>query len=235
MQEENNMNRESNSYTLIYAAIVVILVAVALAFISQSLKPQQARNEAVDKMQQILSSLNVKVDSKNAESEYKKLITDSYVVNYKGEKLEGEAFVTELAEELNKPESERKYPVYEATIDGNKKYILSMRGAGLWGPIWGFMALNDDKDTVYGASFGHAGETPGLGAEIDKADFSKKFLGKKFFNSEGSFVSIAIVKPGKSAQGKDYVDGISGGTITSQGVDAMLQSSIGAYDKFLKK
>ncbi|MDR3060630.1 MAG: NADH:ubiquinone reductase (Na(+)-transporting) subunit C [Dysgonamonadaceae bacterium] len=229
------MNKEGNSYTLVYASIVVILVAVALAFVSQTLRPQQAKNEAIDKMQQILGSLHVTTTGANAEMEYKKLITDSYVVNVKGEKIEGDAFVTEPAEELNKPESERKYPVYEAMIDGKKKYILSMRGTGLWGPIWGFMALNDDKNTVYGASFGHAGETPGLGAEIDKPAFGKEFIGKKFFNHEGQFVSIAIVKPGKIAQGKDYVDGISGGTITSQGVDAMLSNSIGAYHEFLKK
>lgn len=229
------MNRESNSYTLGYASIVVILVAVALAFISQVLRPQQAKNEAIDKMQQILGSLNVTTTSANAETEYKKLIIDSYVVNIKGEKAEGDAFVTEPAEELNKPEPERKYPVYEAMIDGKKKYILSMRGTGLWGPIWGFIALNNDKNTVYGASFGHSGETPGLGAEIDKPVFGKKFIGKKFFDNEGNFVSIAIVKPGKTVQGKDYVDGISGGTITSQGVDAMLSNSIGAYNEFLKK
>ncbi len=229
------MNRESNSYTLVYSSIVVILVAVALAFVSQVLRPQQSKNEAIDKMQQLLRSLNIEAKRKEAEAKYKELVIDSYLVNSRGEKVEGDAFSTELADELNKPESDRKYPVYEATIDGKTKYILAMRGAGLWGPIWGFMALDDDKNTVYGASFGHAGETPGLGAEIDKSAFGKEFVGKKFFNSEEKFVSIAIVKPGKTAHGQDYVDGISGGTITSQGVNAMLSSSIGAYTEFLKK
>jgi Na+-transporting NADH:ubiquinone oxidoreductase subunit C len=228
------MNRESNLYTLVYASIVVILVAMALAFVSQSLRSQQAKNEAIDKMQQILKSLNVEVKSAEAEAKYKELIIDSYVVNNKGEKEDGDAFSTELAEELDQPEAERKYPVYEAKVEGKIKYILAMRGAGLWGPIWGFMALDDDKNTVFGASFGHAGETPGLGAEIDKTEFGDKFAGKKFFNDEGKFVSIAIVKPGKSAAGQDYVDGISGGTITSQGVNSMLESSIGAYTEFLK-
>jgi Na+-transporting NADH:ubiquinone oxidoreductase subunit C len=229
------MNREGNWYTLVYASVVVVLVAVALAFVSQVLRPEQAKNEAIDKMQQILRSLNITVTSVRAEAEYKKSIVDSYVVNGKGDRVEGVAFVTELAEELNKPEAERKYPVYEAMIDGKKKYVLSMRGTGLWGPIWGFMALDDDKNTVYGASFGHAGETPGLGAEIDKSAFGKNFIGKRFFNSEGKFVSIAIVKPGKTDREKDWVDGISGGTITSRGVDAMLSGSIGAYNEFLKK
>ncbi len=229
------MNRESNSYTLIYASVVVILVAVALAFVSQVLRPQQSKNEAIDKMQQILRSLNIEAKSTEAEAKYKKLIVDSYVVNNKGEKVDGNAFSTELAEELNNPDSERKYPVFEAKVDGKTKYILAMRGAGLWGPLWGFISLDEDKNTVYGASFGHAGETPGLGAEIEKTGFGKEFIGKKFFNNDGKFLSIAIVKPGKTAHGQDYVDGISGGTITSQGVDAMLTNSIGAYTEFLKK
>ena len=110
-----------------------------------------------------------------------------------------------------------------------------MHGAGLWGPIWGFISLNDDKNTVYGASFDHEGETPGLGAEIDRPHFGHEFIGKKFFDAENKFVSIAIVKPGKQAHGQDYVDGISGGTITSNAVNDMLKSSIGAYEMFLRK
>lgn len=227
------MNRESNVYTIVYASVMVIIVALLLAFTSQSLQTKQRQNEDIDKMRQILRSINVNASNKEAESKYKELITDAFVVNENGEKVEGNAFETNLVDELSKPESERKYPVYVAIIEGQQKYILSMRGAGLWGPIWGYISLNDDKNTVYGADFGHAGETPGLGAEIDKPIFSHEFIGKKFFNPEGKFVSIAIVKPGKSAQGQDYVDGISGGTITSQGVNAMLQTSIGAYDKFL--
>jgi len=110
-----------------------------------------------------------------------------------------------------------------------------MRGTGLWGPIWGFVSLDDDKNTVYGASFGHEGETPGLGAEIEQPPFRHEFIGKKFFNAENKFTSIAVVKAGKSAQGQDYVDGISGGTITSQGVNDMLKASIGSYETFLRK
>jgi Na+-transporting NADH:ubiquinone oxidoreductase subunit C len=229
------MNKESNSYTLIYAVITVIVVALLLAFTSQLLRPKQAQNEAIDKIRQILSSIHVASTNANAEQLYKEYITDTYLVNAQGEKVQGDAFKTELAEELAKPEAERHYPVFEARIDGHINYILCMRGAGLWGPIWGYISLNEDKNTVYGASFGHEGETPGLGAEIERPEFGKKFVGKKFFNSSGAFTSIAVVKAGKTAQGQDYVDGISGGTITSQGVDVMLKASIGAYEPFLKK
>jgi len=229
------MNKESNLYTIIYSVIIVVIVAVALAYTSEALRPMQARNIAIDKIRQLLTSINIESTHSDAEQLFEKYIVDSYLVDSQGEKVQGDAFNTELAGELNKPAAERKYPVFEALIDGNKKYILSMRGAGLWGPIWGFISLDDDKNTVYGASFDHEGETPGLGAEISHSYFEREFIGKKFFNPENKFVSIAVVKPGKPAQGQDYVDGISGGTITSNGVNEMLKSSIGAYEPFLRK
>jgi Na+-transporting NADH:ubiquinone oxidoreductase subunit C len=229
------MNKESNSYTLVYAVITVIVVAVLLAFTSEALHPLQARNIAIDKIRQILTSINTESTQSDAEQLFKQYITDSYLINSQGEKVSGDAFEIDLANELMKPEAERKYPVFESFINGNKKYILSMRGTGLWGAVWGFIALDDDKNTVYGASFGHEAETPGLGAEIDRPPFRQEFIGKKFFNAENKFTSIAVVKAGKSAEGQDYVDGISGGTITSQAVDAMLKLSIGAYEPFLRR
>ena len=228
------MNRESNVYTIVYASGMVILVALLLAFTSQSLQKKQQQNEAIDKMRQILRSININASNAEAENEYKKLITESFLVDVKGNKTDGDAFETNLVDELAKTEATRKYPVYVATINGEQKYILSMSGTGLWGPIWGYISLDSDKNTVYGADFGHAGETPGLGAEIDKPEFGREFIGKHIFNQENKFVSIAIVKPGKTAIGQDYVDGISGGTITSQSVHVMLETSIGAYNEFLR-
>ncbi|MCC8145686.1 MAG: NADH:ubiquinone reductase (Na(+)-transporting) subunit C [Bacteroidales bacterium] len=227
------MNKDSNVYTIIYASVMVVLVALLLAFTSESLRPMQAKNEAVDKMRQILTSVNVESTNANAEELYNQLIVDAFLVNSNGDKVDGNAFDTELVNELRKPVAERSYPVFVANIDGSMKYILSLRGAGLWGPLWGFISLDDDKETIYGASFGHEGETPGLGAEIDKPAFAHEFTGKKIFNAEGQYTSVAVVKPGQVAQGRDYVDGISGGTITSQGVDAMLYSSLEAYEPFL--
>lgn len=227
------MNKDSNIYTLIYASVMVVLVALILAFTSEKLGPTQQENVAVDKMRQILTSLKVESTNANAKELYEKLIVDAYLVNSNGERVDGDAFNTELTDEVRKPVSERNYPVFVAEIDGSMKYVLSLQGAGLWGPLWGFISLDNNKRTIYGASFGHAGETPGLGAEIDKPAFAHEFVGKNIFNPEGQFTSVAIVKPGKSAMGKDYVDGISGGTITSQGVDAMLYSSLEAYEPFL--
>ncbi|MDR2622905.1 MAG: NADH:ubiquinone reductase (Na(+)-transporting) subunit C [Dysgonamonadaceae bacterium] len=235
VQTNNTKNKEKNTYTLVYASVMVVLVALILAYVSDALHPQQAKNEAIDKMRQMLSALNIVSGNKNAESLYKATITDSYVVDSDGNKVEGDAFETDLAAEGLKPLAERKFPVFEASVDGVKKYILSLRGAGLWGPVWGFISLDEDRNTVFGASFGHEGETPGLGAEIDKPAFARQFQGKKIFNPAGRFTSIAIVKPGKTAADKDYVDGISGGTITSRGVDAMLYSSLEFYVPYLTK
>jgi Na+-transporting NADH:ubiquinone oxidoreductase subunit C len=228
-------NREGNLYTVLYASLIVILVAVALAVTSEALAARQKKNEDIDKKRQMLTALNIESTNADAEQLYAKYITDAYCVDAQGKKTEGDAFDAELEQILRQPEADRRYPVFEATIDGRKKYVLSMRGAGLWGPIWGFISFDDDRNTVYGASFGHEGETPGLGAEIERPAFGKRLIGKHFFDTAGKFVSVAVVKAGKTAQGQDYIDGISGGTITSQGVDAMLKSSVGVYEEFLKE
>jgi Na+-transporting NADH:ubiquinone oxidoreductase subunit C len=229
------MNKESNAYTLIYSVIIVVIIAVMLAVASEALQPMQAKNEAIDKIRHILISINIPSTNSDAEQLFEKYVVDSYLINSQGEKVPGDAFRTELSYEFTRPVAEQKYPVFEALINGNRKFILSTYGSGLWGPIWGFVSLEEDRNTVYGASFDHSGETPGLGAEINTPMFEHRFIGKKFFNPENRFTSIAVVKPGRSLRGQDYVDGISGGTITSHGVENMLKSSIGAYEAFLRK
>ncbi|WP_106827747.1 NADH:ubiquinone reductase (Na(+)-transporting) subunit C [Parabacteroides pacaensis] len=225
------MNRDSNVYTIIYASVMVILVAIVLAFTSQSLKEKQLKNEDIDKMMQILRSIRVQTTAATAEAKYDELIKEAFLVDENGQKIDGDAFSANVVEAFA---HHTGLPVFVADIDGQTKYILALRGAGLWGPIWGYISLDDDKNTVYGADFGHQGETPGLGAEITKSSFSEEFYGKKIFNNAGEFSSIAVVKPGKTAEGQDYVDGISGGTITSQGVNKMLYTSLKDYVEFLK-
>jgi Na+-transporting NADH:ubiquinone oxidoreductase subunit C len=207
---------------------MVVMVALLLAFTSESLKSYQKKNEANDKRRQILRSVNVSVSGNETESRYNELIKESFLVNDKGRKVEGEAF----AVDASKMVAENIYPVFVAHVDGQTKYILAMYGTGLWGPIWGYIAMNDDRNTVYGADFSHQGETPGLGAEIATPAFSSKFSGKQIFKNN-DFKSIAIVKRGKTVQGQDYVDGISGGTITSNGVDQMIRNSLKGYVEFL--
>ncbi|MDR0749112.1 MAG: NADH:ubiquinone reductase (Na(+)-transporting) subunit C, partial [Tannerellaceae bacterium] len=153
---------------------------------------------------------------------------DSFLVNEQGAKVEGDAFASDVVKAFG----QHTYPVFVARVDGQIKYIMALSGAGLWGPLWGYVSVNDDRNTIYGADFSHAGETPGLGAEIIMPSFSGQFAGKHIF-AKGEFKSVAIVKPGKSAAGQDYVDGISGGTITSQGVDKMIFDSLQGYVRFL--
>jgi Na+-transporting NADH:ubiquinone oxidoreductase subunit C len=208
---------------------MVVLVAVLLAFTSESLRDFQKKNEANDKRQQILRSINVSVSGDETEAKYNELIKDAFLVNDKGQRIDGDAFSVDASKMF----VEKTFPVFIATVDGQSKYIMTMYGTGLWGPIWGYISFNDDKNTVYGTDFSHQGETPGLGAEIVTHAFSSQFAGKEIFKNN-DFKSIAIVKPGKAAQGQDYVDGISGGTITSNGVDRMLKNSLGHYVEFLK-
>lgn len=226
------MNRENSAYTIIYASIMVIIVALGLAFTHQTLIDKQTRNENIDTMQQILRSLNIDATADVAESKYGELIKNAYLITPDGQKVEGTEGVTPDDPAFSGKEASKGIPVFEAEVEGKKIYILPMNGAGLWGPIWGYLAVESNGSTVYGSEFGHAGETPGLGAEIVTPDFRNQFKGKELIKNN-DFKSIAVVKPGQSVADRDYVDGISGGTITSKGVDAMLLESVGEYKNFL--
>ena len=237
------MDTNSNSYTFMYAAIMVIVAAAILSGTAIGLKPRQDRNVEIEKKSNILTSVSKGLDTEKAEnktayieSEYSKYITSSYIVNSKGKKVEGNAFTVDLHKELSKSVKEDiNLPVFECKDDdGSIKYVLPVRGKGLWGPIWGYIALEDDMNTIFGANFDHKGETPGLGAEINQSWFSKPFKGKKLFDESGKFVSIEIVKGGASPDNSHGVDAISGGTITSKGLQAMLQDNLSLYQNFLK-
>lgn len=229
------MNRNGNTYTVLYAAIMVILVAALLAFAAMALKPRQVKNAEIEKKQSILASVNIESDVKNAEAIYAEKIVSEYVVNVKGEKVEGSAFNTDLKKERAKAHEDMLLPVFECQTDDGLKYVLPLRGAGLWGPIWGFVALNEDMNTIYGANFDHQGETPGLGAEISTPMFEDPFIGKKLFDESGKLVSIIVAKVGQEAPAEHKVDGISGGTITSKGLEKMLLDDFTSYQEFLKK
>ena len=221
------MNTNSNSYTIIYAAIMVVIVAFLLAFVSSSLKETQYKNVEQDTKRQILSAINV-TDVKDAEAEFAKYEVKDMLMNADGTLAPyTDAFQVSYKGEI----AEKRFHVFECKVDGATKYILPIYGAGLWGPIWGYVALNDDKDTVYGVYFSHAGETPGLGAEIATPKFQAQFAGKKV--TENGAIGLTVAKNGKVTKPEYEVDGISGGTITSQGVDAMLKDCLKEYNPFL--
>lgn len=228
------MNTNSNTYTIVYASVMVVIVACALAFVSASLKTKQAANVELDKMKQILSALNVDTKNKDVEALYKQYVKQDIIVNADGQAIaETGGFPIDVKVELSKPMGERQLPVYVCDVDGQTKYVLPLYGKGLWGAIWGYVGLDTDKDTVFGTYFSHAGETPGLGAEIATQAFQLPFIGKHILKDGATLVSIAVVKPGKTDESRDYVDGISGGTITSVAVDNMLKDCLVQYDKYL--
>lgn len=231
------MKTNSNAYTLLYATIMVVIVALVLAIVSGSLKERQTANVELDKKKQILSALNIDTKDADAEALWAKYITDELVLDANGQVIDNpaeKAFDIVIKKELSLKLENRSLPLYVANIDGEVKYVISLFGAGLWGPIWGYVALNEDKNTVYGTFFSHASETPGLGAEIAYKPFQEQFIGKKIMNNQSEFVSIAILKPGQTTDAQDQVDGISGGTITSKGVEEMLLVCLGQYEKYFQ-
>jgi len=231
------MDNNSNKYTFLYASIMVVLVAVALAFTNGILKEKQSRNIELDKMAQILRSVKVIATPDDADDLYDKIVVTAYLLNNKSEVISNDArkaFLVDVSKEILKDVSERRLPVYEAKVEGMKKYILPVYGAGLWGPIWGYVSFNEDKKTIFAASFSHQGETPGLGAQISTSEFQQQFEAKTIFR-DSVFTSIAVLKAGQKDESRDAVDAISGGTITSKGLEAMLQNSLNAYVAFLTK
>jgi len=221
------MNTNSNVYTIIYASVMVIIVAFVLAFVSSSLKETQDLNVRLDTKKQILASLNIR-DSKDVAAEYTKIVKDN-LMQEDGTLVEVPA--KDFSSEYNTQILDKKYHVFVCTLDGDTKYIFPVYGAGLWGPIWGYIALNSDKKSVFGVYFGNEGETPGLGAEISTLPFQKRFDNKKVMKN--GQVALGVQK---NAPQDDYlVDGVSGGTITSKGVNSMLKACLSNYLPFLNK
>jgi Na+-transporting NADH:ubiquinone oxidoreductase subunit C len=213
---------------------MVIVVALLLALAALQLKPYQDKNIEVEKKQNILASINIIATPANAAELYAKYITNSYVVNTKGEHLDGiDAFRVDIKTELSKPKEERALPVYVSTFeDGKNAFVVPLRGKGLWGPLWGYISFEKDLNTIFGANFDHQGETPGLGAEIKETFFQKPFIGKKIFEDSTQFVSIKVNKGGVDPNDPHAVDAISGGTITSKGLEAMVDSCLVLYKEY---
>lgn len=233
------MNRESNAYTLIFAVIMVVVVASALAIAATSLQPMQAENVKIEKMQNILTTIGLSTSKENAQEDYSKYVTESIALNDKGEVVaEGEeAFGIDLAKEYKLEESQQRFPLFVADVEGKKYYIIPLYGSGLWNSIWGYIALEEDGNTVKGTVFSHAGETPGLGAEITQEWFQDRFIGEKIKDENGEFVGITVKKGYSGGNNKDdnAVDAISGATITGDGVTNMIHERLEYYIPYLEK
>ena len=184
---------------------MVVIVAFLLAFVSQTLKPMQDANVALDTEKQILNSLNLRgLSDEEAHATYEKIVTFDEAQN-----------------------------VYVCTLEnGEVKYVLPLKGQGMWGGISCFLAIDSDKNTVYGAYFNHESETAGLGAEIkDNADWQAKFQGKKIFaDGDDSTIALSVVK---AVNNETTVDAVTGATVTSTAVSKMLQEQLAKYKDFL--
>lgn len=215
------LNTNNNAYIIAYSCAMVVIVAFLLAFVSSTLKARQDVNVALDKKKQILAALNIRnLSDADAEAKYAEVVLDND--NNK------QAF------QLNSGDYKAgNYKVYECQVGGEKKYVVPVYGMGLWGAIWGYVAVNADGNTVYGAYFNHDSETAGLGAEIkDSQAWQDKFIGKKIYSADGTPL-LKVVKSSELKNPESEVDGITGATLTSNGVSDMLQDGFKKYKTLL--
>lgn len=226
----------SNRYIFIFSLVMVVSVAILLSLTALLLQPMQEKNVEVEKKMNILSSINVASTKNDAVDLYSKHIKDSYVVNTEGKHIDGvDAFTVDLREEQKKPLADQHLPVFVAVDNGGDTlHVFPLQGKGLWGPIWGYVSLKKDMSTIAGVTFDHKGETPGLGAEINTPHFENQFLNKTIYQN-GTFVSIKVVKGGADPSNPHEVDAISGGTITSKGLEAMVHDGLAKYEIYFSQ
>lgn len=230
------INTNSNTYTIVYACVVVIVVAFLLAFVSSALKAPSEANVRIDKKKQILASLNIRgVENSRVEAEYSRVVVADEIVNAQGKVLnEGKGKDRDGFAVDRKDMTADNLPVFVCNVNGETKYVLPLVGKGLWGSIWGYLALNDDCRTVYGAYFSHQSETAGLGSLITEEKFQNEFKGKKITDDAGNVV-IDVVKYGKVQNPTTQCDGISGATLTTNGVRDMIHEYLGMYKAYLEQ
>ncbi len=234
---------DSTNYIVKFTLVMTVIAALMLAGMFYATKPAADKNEVAFNKRAILSAVGGYLDKPLVQMSNEEVIQvfsnqmEQRVVNMKGELQEGMlAEKVDLAQEKKKPEADRLLPLYIFTAkDGQKYYLLSMRGNGLWDEIWGTLALKQDLKTLAGASFDHKGETPGLGAEIkDNPKFPAQFIDKSIYTDAGEFVSV-IVRKGGARDKQHEVDAISGATITSDGVTRMIEKGFQNYQPYLDK
>ena len=223
-------DKNGNAYIIMYSTVMVVIVATLLALAALGLQKRQYENELNEKKKSILLSLYAGDAQKQGVAAEELIRTvkyddviDAYVVDKTGARVEGED-VFALLNDLPGAFAAGKFPIFEAR-DG--RVVIPVTGTGLWGPVWGYVALEKDMNTVAGIIMAHKGETPGLGAEIATTKYQSKFIGKTIFEGN-EFVSVTLRKGGAKDPAHE-VDAVSGGTKTSDGVTAMLRNSPGNY------
>lgn len=234
---------ERTGYIVLFTLGMTVLVALLLSALFYGTREQALINEDVFNKRAILSAINDHLDTKVDDLSDEDVSgifntqVEQVVLNMDGEVMDGMmAEKVDMAKEKKKAEADRQLPLYVYNKDdGDKYYIVSVRGSGLWDEIWGNIAIGSDFNTVAGASFDHKGETPGLGAEIkDNPSFSKQFKGRQIYDADGNYTSVVVRKGG--AKNKTHeVDGISGATVTADGVGEMLYRGIKYYEPYFNQ
>ena len=239
------INKDSNGYTFGFAITLVVVVGALLAGIAMWTKPFQEKNQEVKKKMDILKALlpkdeAEKITRKNAADEFEKYVNleNAIVLDLNGApQTDVEAFDVDIRKQFRDKkvkDADKRFPMFIAEVDGKKSYVIPVVGKGLWGPIWGNICLDEDMATIKGASFDHKGETPGLGAEIKQDFFIKGWVGEKVTDDNGDFAKFEIVKDKTGATTASKVDGITGGTITSKGVEEMVNRCLQPYVIYFK-
>ena len=227
------INKNSNAYIIIYTVVMVVIVGSLLAFLATSLKPQQDANVLNEQKVSIMKAFG-EADANFDDMVKIGLVTEGEFTEVaKDDKAGVQAVFDLLGNRKALSEATAELPIFVLEKDGATKYVLPIVGKGLWGDIWGYVSLQQAEDNVVitGIVMDHAGETPGLGAEIATEGVQKKFEGKALYNEANEF-AVRMQKGG--AQNEHQVDAITGGTKTCDGVNAMLATSIGKYEAFLR-
>ena len=214
-------NTNSNTYIIIYSVVMVVIVAVLLSLAALGLKERQQQNILNEKKTQIVKALG----EDPATVSYDSVITNAMILNENGEVVEGDVF--EALNDLKGSFAAKRYPIFVATTG----VVVPLYGAGLWGPIWGYIALETDMNTVKGIVLDHSGETPGLGAEITTAKHQTMYPTKTIYEGD-AIVGVTLKKGGADKSNPHEVDAITGGTKTSDGVTAMLHDCLNYYKPY---
>ncbi|MGN0221278.1 MAG: NADH:ubiquinone reductase (Na(+)-transporting) subunit C [Prevotella sp.] len=233
------MDTNSNKYIIIYSSVMVVVVAFVLAFVYQSLKSRQDANVALDKKKQILAALNIRdLTDEEAAARYAEVVLADRIVDASGKVVvPGTPGGEDAAFAMNSiPSDKSRLPIYLCNVDGKRKYVVPVFGMGLWGSIWGYVAVNEDMNTVHGAYFDHASETAGLGAEIkDSRAWQEQFAGKRIYDDGRVKVVLAVKKRSEIKDMECECDAVTGATLTSDGVGKMLESGLLLYVPFFQQ
>tara|TARA_Y100000589_G_scaffold320458_1_gene350397 strand:+ start:233 stop:985 length:753 start_codon:yes stop_codon:yes gene_type:complete len=241
------INTEKNTYTLLFAIGLVVIVGTLLAAIDASLKDKIRVNKTLEKQQNILYAIGINENEGNsvsfiaaekAEEEFNKYITKQVYIEGNDVVEDDKAYLIDVKKEkalAKDPNYKRKLPLFIAEKDGRNLYVAPIRGKGLWDAIWAYVSIDEDM-IIRGIYFDHKAETPGLGANIKQRFFMDDFIGESLLDNEGNFKGVTVSKTNLDPKNEDKydneVDAIAGSTITGDGVTAMIRSDLSLYQPY---